>query len=68
MQKRLHRSRNERMIGGVCGGLAEYFSLDPVLVRVLLVVITLMGGAGLLLYLILWAVVPLAPPPPPASA
>lgn len=67
MDKRLMRSRNDRIIGGVCGGLAEYFHMDPVLVRVILVVITLMGGAGILLYLILWAVVPLAPPPPPAT-
>jgi phage shock protein C len=68
MAKRLQRSRNDKMIGGVCGGLAEYFNMDPVLVRVLLLLITLMGGAGVLLYLILWVVVPLAPPPPPASA
>ena len=67
MANRLQRSRNEKIIGGVCGGLAEYFNVDPVLVRVLFVVVTLMGGAGVLLYLILWAVVPLAPPPPPAS-
>jgi phage shock protein C len=67
MANRLQRSRNERIIGGVCGGLAEYFDVDPVLVRVILVVITLMGGAGILLYLILWAVVPLAPPPPPEA-
>ncbi len=67
MARRLHRSRNEKIIGGVCGGLAEYFNVDPVLVRAIFVVITLMGGAGLLLYLVLWAVTPLAPPPPPAS-
>jgi phage shock protein C len=67
MANRLQRSRNERVIGGVCGGLAEYFNVDPVLVRVLFAVVTLMGGAGVLLYLILWVVVPLAPPPPPAS-
>jgi phage shock protein C len=68
MASQLQRSRSDRIIGGVCGGLAVYFNMDPVLVRVILVVITLMGGAGLLLYLILWAVLPLAPPPPPASA
>jgi phage shock protein C len=67
MDRRLQRSRDEKIIGGVCGGLAEYFNVDPVLVRVILAVITLMGGAGILLYLILWAVVPLAPPPPPTS-
>jgi phage shock protein C len=67
MARRLMRSRNERVIAGVCGGIAEYFEMDPVLVRVILAVITLMGGAGILLYLILWAVLPLAPPPPPAT-
>jgi phage shock protein C len=68
MANRLQRSRTERIIGGVCGGLAEYFNVDPVLVRIIFVVITLMGGAGALLYVILWAVVPLAPPPPSTSA
>jgi phage shock protein PspC (stress-responsive transcriptional regulator) len=61
------RSRNERIIGGVCGGLAEYFQIDPVLIRVAFLVITLMGGAGILLYLILWVAVPQTPPPPPAT-
>ena len=59
MARRLTRSRSDRMIGGVCGGIAEYFDIDPTLVRVLWVVITLMGGAGILAYLILWVVVPL---------
>lgn len=63
MEKRLYRSRDDKMIAGVCGGIAEYFGIDPVIVRVILVVITLMGGAGVLAYLIMWAVVPLAPPP-----
>ncbi len=68
MAKRLMRSRSEKIIGGVCGGIAEYFDVDPVLVRVVLVVIALMGGTGVLLYLILWAVLPLTPPPPPAAS
>lgn len=63
VDKRLYRSRDDKMIAGVCGGIAEYFGIDPVIVRVILVVITLMGGAGVLAYLIMWAVVPLAPPP-----
>jgi phage shock protein C len=69
MQKRLHRSRTEKMIAGVCGGIAEYLNVDPTLVRLFWVVITLMAGAGVLLYLILWIVVPLdvpqQPGPPP---
>jgi phage shock protein C len=61
MAKRLQRSRTERIIGGVCGGLGEYFNVDPTLVRVLWVIVTLMGGAGILAYLILWIVVPQEP-------
>ena len=55
--RRLYRSRNDRMIGGICGGLAEYFNIDPVLMRVLWVVFAVMG-AGLLVYLILLLVIP----------
>jgi phage shock protein C len=64
MANRLMRSRDDRIIGGVCGGLAQYFNVDPVIVRVIMAVIAIMGGTGILLYLILWAVVPLAPAPP----
>jgi phage shock protein C len=62
MQKRLQRSRTEKMIGGVCGGFAEYFSVDPTLVRVIWVAMTLVVGVGILLYLILWLVMPLESP------
>ena len=65
MEKRLQRSRTEKMIGGVCGGLATYFSVDPTLVRVLWVAMTLFVGVGILLYLILWVVMPLEPPTQP---
>jgi len=68
MQKRLYRSREEKIIGGVCGGLAEYLNVDPTLIRLALVLITLLGGAGIIAYLVLWVIVPLAPPPPPAAA
>ncbi|MBN1631166.1 MAG: PspC domain-containing protein [Thermoleophilia bacterium] len=68
MQKRLHRSRTDKMIGGVCGGLGEYFGIDPTIVRVVWVAITLFGGAGILAYLILWIIMPQDPagPVPPA--
>ncbi len=49
MQKRLYRSRTEKMIAGVCGGLAEYFDIDPTIIRILWVLITFLGGAGALL-------------------
>ena len=68
MEKRLHRSRNEKMIGGVCGGLGEYFGIDPTIVRVLWVAVTLIGGAGILAYLILWIIMPLDPPGPVSRA
>lgn len=66
MQKRLKRSRTEKMIGGVCGGLGEYFGVDPTIIRVLWVAVTLLGGAGVIAYLILWIVMPLESPGPPA--
>jgi phage shock protein PspC (stress-responsive transcriptional regulator) len=46
------------MIGGVCSGLAEYFNIDPVLIRLLFVILTLHHGIGILAYVILWIVVP----------
>lgn len=67
MEKRLHRSRTEKMIGGVCGGLAEYFGIDPTIVRAVWVLITLMAGVGILLYLILWIVMPLDTSAAPAG-
>jgi phage shock protein C len=56
----LRRSRDDRMIAGVVGGLARYFSIDPTLARVGFVVISLISAAfpGLLVYVILWALVP----------
>jgi phage shock protein C len=50
------------MIAGVCGGIAEYLGVDPTLIRVLWVLITLMAGVGVLLYLILWVIMPLQSP------
>jgi phage shock protein C len=59
--KRLYRSRTETMLGGVCSGLARYFSMDPTLVRVIFVLLFLLAGHGLLIYLVLWIIVPLEP-------
>ncbi len=58
--KQLRRSRRNRMIGGVCGGLAEYFDMDPTLVRLLYVVGSIISVAfpGTLVYIILWIVMP----------
>jgi len=60
---RLYRSERERLLGGVAGGLAEYFDLDPSLVRVAWAVLIIgSGGLFLLLYIVMWFVVPEAPP------
>ncbi len=59
--KKLYRSRNDRMVAGVAGGLAEYFGIDPTIVRLAFVVLALLGGPGLIVYLIMWIVVPEAP-------
>jgi len=52
MSKRLYRSKNDRVIAGVCGGLADYFAIDSALVRIAWVIITLMGGVGIIAYII----------------
>ena len=58
---RLYRSRTNRKLAGVCGGLAQYFNTDATLIRVLFVVLALLGGPGLVIYLVLWIVVPEEP-------
>lgn len=59
-QQQLVRSESDRMIGGVCGGLADYLNIDPVLVRLAFVLLGLASGIGLPIYLILWVVMPSA--------
>ncbi len=59
MEKRLYRSRTDRMIWGVCGGLGKYFGIDPVLVRVIMILLVFASGIGILAYIILAIVVPL---------
>ena len=54
----LFRNENDKIIGGVCGGLANYFNIDPILVRIIFIVLLVAGGAGLLAYLILWIALP----------
>jgi phage shock protein PspC (stress-responsive transcriptional regulator) len=58
MNSSLYRSRRERLIGGVCGGIGEYLRIDPALVRLFFVLLAFTTGIGWLLYLILWAAVP----------
>ena len=61
MEKRLYRSRTDRKLAGVCGGIAEYYGWDPTLVRVAWIVLTLLGGSGILIYLIMWLDMPDTP-------
>ncbi len=65
----LYRSRQDRFLGGVCGGLAAYFGVDPTIVRLVLVGLALVHGAVVVLYLLLWVLVPVeGNSPPPAGA
>lgn len=61
MQKRLYRSRSNRMVAGVAAGLADYFNIDPTIVRLVFVLFALTGGPGLILYIIMAIVVPEEP-------
>ena len=58
MEKKLHKSATDRKISGVCGGLAEYFNVDPTVVRLLWVVLSCMGGSGVLAYLVASIIMP----------
>ncbi|MBK4731688.1 PspC domain-containing protein [Oxynema sp. CENA135] len=59
--KRLYRSQRNKQIAGVCSGVAQYFGIDPTVVRLAFVLLALMGGPGLVLYLIMWVLIPLEP-------
>jgi phage shock protein C len=59
--RKLYRSRTNRKLAGVCGGLAQYFNTDTTLIRVLFVVLALLGGPGLVIYLLMWILVPEEP-------
>lgn len=61
MSKKLYRSRNDKVISGVCGGLADYFGIDVSLVRIAWVLITFLGGAGIIAYIICSFVFPEGP-------
>jgi len=58
MGDRLYRSRKDRLIGGVCGGLGAYFGIDPVIVRLVFVAAAIWGGLGFLAYLLFWIIIP----------
>jgi phage shock protein C len=54
----LRRSRDDRVIGGVCGGLGRYLGVDPVLLRIAMVILAIAGGGGILIYLVAWVLIP----------
>jgi phage shock protein C len=56
--KRLFRSRRDRVIGGVCGGLGNYLDIDPVLVRVVWAILFFAAGVGFLAYILAWIIIP----------
>lgn len=60
IRRRLYRDGDNRVLGGVCSGMGAYFNIDPVILRVIFVLVLFMGGASILIYLILWIVVPKA--------
>ena len=59
--KKLYKSNQNKMIDGVCGGIAEYFGIDPTLVRLAVVLLTCAGGSGILAYIIAMVIIPRAP-------
>lgn len=56
--KKLYRSDENKMLAGVCGGIAEYFGVDPTLIRLAWVVFSLLGGSGLLAYILASIIIP----------
>lgn len=61
MNKRLYKSNKNKMVDGVCGGIAEYFDIDPTLVRLGWIIFCAMGGSGILAYIIAAVVIPRQP-------
>ena len=61
MAKKIYRSKKDSIIGGVCGGIAEYFGIDSTLVRLLAILIVFIGGAGIIAYIIAWIIIPQNP-------
>lgn len=58
MDKKLTRSRENRMLGGVCGGLGKYLGIDPTIIRLIWAVSAVFWGAGIVLYILAWIIIP----------
>ena len=61
MEKKLYKSTQNNMLDGVCGGIAEYFGIDPTVVRLIWALFSLMGGSGILAYIIAAIIIPRSP-------
>ncbi len=61
MAKKLYRSNDDRKIAGVCGGLGDYFDIDPTIVRLIWISLVLALGSGILAYILAWIIVPSRP-------
>lgn len=61
MEKRLYKSNENKMLDGVCGGIAEYFNIDPTLIRLAWVVFCALGGSGIIAYIIAAIIIPRNP-------
>lgn len=66
-KKKLYRSKKNRIIGGICGGIAEYFDIDPVLIRIIAVLTIFANGIGIIAYIIAWIIIPQNPEPEQVS-
>jgi phage shock protein C len=66
-RRRLYRSRRDRKIAGVCGGMAEYWGIDPVIPRLIWVAFALAAGSGILAYVICWLIIPKEPAEQPVA-
>ena len=65
---RLYRSRKEKMLGGVCGGLGQHLAVDPTIIRLVWAVVTVLSvGMGVLIYLIAWIIIPESPDESPVK-
>lgn len=58
LSQRLYRSESDKIVAGVAGGLGEYFKIDPTIIRILFILLTIFGGSGLIIYIVLWLVIP----------
>lgn len=58
VDKKLYRSNEDRILAGICGGIAEYIEMDPTIVRLITVILMFVFGSGLIIYLIAWVIIP----------